>query len=202
VPIVSLRGKKFRPTRSGSQHPNGGPTGIFRYRGDEYVFIAVMPHQWPQMVRAMGKPELATDPRFRSARGRRDNNEALKEVIEGWLAGFATRDEALAALDKERVACAPVLSLNEAMEHPHLRARKTVRRVKDRFLGELEIPGVPVKFSAWPDRLDLRGALLGEDNERVLHEVLGMSEDRIKSLYTEGVLVRDAVLEPRQAAAS
>jgi CoA:oxalate CoA-transferase len=199
VPMVSLRGGKYRPTRSGSQHPNGGPTGILRYRGDQYIFLAVMPHQWPQMVRAMGKPELASDPRFRSARGRRDNNEALKGIIEEWLGSFHTRDDALAALDKERVACAPVLSLNEAMEHPHLRARNTVRRVKDRFLGELDIPGVPVKFSAWPDKLDLRAALLGEDNERVLHEVLGMPEDRIKALYSEGVLVRDPALtaEPR-----
>jgi CoA:oxalate CoA-transferase len=143
----------------------------------------------------MGRPELAVDPRFRSARGRRDNNEALKEIIESWLAGFPTRDEALAALDKERVACAPVLSLNEAMEHPHLRARNTVRRVKDRFLGELDIPGVPVKFSAWPDQLDLRAALLGEDNERVLQDVLELPEDKIRALYSEGVLVRDPVLE-------
>ncbi len=195
VPMVSLRGNKFRPTRGGSQHPNGGPTGIFRYRGDQYVFLAVMPHQWPQMVRAMGKPELATDPRFRSARGRRDNNDALKAIIEEWLASFPTRDDALAALDKERVACAPVLSLNEAMEHPHLRARKTVRRVKDRFLGEVDIPGVPVKFSAWPDKLEVRAALLGEDNERVLHEVLAMPDERIRALYAEGVLVRDRALD-------
>src|SRR5216684_1561186 len=75
----------------------------------QYMFLAVMPHQWPQMVRAMGKPELASDPRFRSARGRRDNNEALKGIIEEWFGGFATRDEALAARDEECVACAPVL---------------------------------------------------------------------------------------------
>jgi CoA:oxalate CoA-transferase len=196
VPLVSMRGGKYRPTRGGSQHPGGGPTGIFRYKDDQYVFLAVMPHQWAQLVRAMGKPELATDPRFRGARGRRDNNNALKEIIESWLGSFPTRDEALAVLDKERVACAPVLSLNEAMEHPHLRARNTVRRVNDRFLGDLDIPGVPVKFSAWPDKLDVRAALLGEDNERVLQEVLGVSDDRIRALYSEGVLVRDPVLEP------
>jgi CoA:oxalate CoA-transferase len=195
VPMVSLRGNKFRPTRGGSQHPGGGPTGIFRYRGDQYIFLAVMPHQWPQMVRAMGMPELASDPRFKSARARRDNNDALKEIIENWLGSFPTREEALSALDRERVACAPVLSLNEAMEHPHLRARNTVRRVKDRFLGELDIPGLPVKFSAWPDKLDIRAALLGEDNERVLHDLLGMPEEKIRALYADGVLVRDPVLD-------
>jgi crotonobetainyl-CoA:carnitine CoA-transferase CaiB-like acyl-CoA transferase len=200
VPMVSLRGEKFRPTRNGSQHPSGGPTGVYRYRGDQYVFLTVMPHQWPQLVRAMGKPELAKDPRFENARGRRDNNDALKEIIEHWLSTFPTRDDALAALDKERVPCAPVLSLNEAMAHPHLRERKTVRRVKDPALGEVDIPAVPVKFSRWPDRLEVRSARLGEDNEAVLRELLGMPDEEIAELYREQVLVRDPTLEAEHRA--
>lgn len=195
VPMISLRGDRFKPTRAGSQHPMGGPTGVFRYRGDEYVYMAVMPHQWPQLVRAMGMPELAQDPRFKGGRGRRDNNAELQEIIEKWLGSFPTRDEALLALDKERVACAPVLTLNEAMAHPHLRERKTVRRVTDRMLGEVDIPAVPVKFSAWPDKLDVKASLLGEDNERLLNEVLGMSDEQIKALYKEGVLVHDPLID-------
>src|ERR1700688_2908128 len=78
VPIVSLRGDKFRPTRSGSLHPDGGTTGIFHFRGDQYVQITSTPHQWPQFVRALGMPELATDSRFKDARGRRDNKEQLR----------------------------------------------------------------------------------------------------------------------------
>jgi CoA:oxalate CoA-transferase len=200
VPMVSLRGDRFRPTRNGSQHPGGGPTGIFRYRGDQYVFITVMPHQWPQLPRAMGMPELTEDPRFKSARGRRDNNDALKDIIEQWLGSFPTRDEAITALDKERVPCAPVLSLNEAMAHPHLRERNTVRHVKDPLLGEVDIPAVPVKFSRWPDRLEVRAARLGEDNERVLRNLLGTSNDEIAALYKEHVLVRDPTLETHPSA--
>ncbi|MGH7933456.1 MAG: CaiB/BaiF CoA transferase family protein [Candidatus Binataceae bacterium] len=195
VPMVSLRGEKYRPTRNGALHPGGGPTGIFHYRGDQYVFITVVPHQWHQFVRALTMPELETDPRFRSARGRRDNNEALKDIIENWLAQFPTREEALAALDKERVPCAPVLTVNEAVKHPHLNERKTVRWVEDPLLGKVAIPAVPVKFSAWPDRINVRSARLGEDNERVLHELLEMPDERIKQLYSEGVLIRDATLE-------
>src|ERR1700688_462126 len=98
VPMVSLRGDKYRPTRGGSQHPGGGPTGVYRYRDDQYIFVTVLPHQWPQFVKALGMPELATDPRFRGARGRRDNNAALQKIFENWLAKFPTRDDALAAL--------------------------------------------------------------------------------------------------------
>jgi len=196
VPMISLRGDKYRPTRSGSQHYGGGPVGIYRYRGDEYVYLCIVPHQWPQLPRAMGMPELIVDPRFKSARARRDNDAALKEIIEKWLATFPTRDDALAALDKERVPCAPVLTVNEAVHHPHLNERKTVRWVQDPLLGKVAIPAVPVKFSAWPDRIDVRSARLGEDNERVLHEVLNLSDEQIKKLYADGVLVRDATLKP------
>jgi CoA:oxalate CoA-transferase len=195
VPVVSLRGDKFRPTRSGSLHPDGGPTGAFHYRDGQYIFLTVPPHQWPQLVRAMGMPELASDPRFRSARGRRDNKEQLRDVIEKWLSGFATRDDAIAALDKERVPCAPVLSVNESIKHPHLNERKTVRWVSDPILGKIAIPGMPVKFSAWPDRLDVHASRLGQDNERVLRELLKMNDEQIANLYDEGILVRDPTLQ-------
>lgn len=199
VPMVSMRGDKFRPTRNGSQHPAGGPTGTYHYRGDQYIFITVVPHQWPQIVKAMGMPELLNDPRFKSARGRRDNNRQLQEIIENWLATFPTRDDALAALDKQRVPCAPVLSVNEAVKHPHLNERKTVRWIDDPLLGKVAIPGVPVKFSAWPDRTELRSARLGEDNERILRELLNAPEDRIRELYSEGILVRDSTLDHQPA---
>src|SRR5262249_53885691 len=75
----------------------------------------VMPYQWKAMIKAMNMPELADDPRFNTARARRDNNAALKHVIEGWLGGFPSRDAAVAALEAERVPCAPVLTLHEAI---------------------------------------------------------------------------------------
>ena len=194
--MVSLRGEKFRPTRNGSQHPDGGPTGIYHYRDGQYILLTIpTPHQWRAFTRAMGMPELADDPRFKGARGRRDNNAELKEIIEDWMATYATRDDAIAAMDKERVPCAPVLTVNEAIKHPHLNERKTVRWIEDPLLGKVAIPAVPVKFSAWPDKTDLRSARLGEDNERVLHELLNMPDDQIKNLYAEGMLVRDATLE-------
>jgi len=196
TPMVALRGAKFRKTRNGPQHPDGGPTGVYHFKGDQFIQLTIpTPHQWHAFTRAMGMPELAQDPRFKSTRGRRDNDAELKVIIEEWMRGFETRDDVLAVLDKERVPCAPVLTVNEAVHHPHLNERKTVRWIDDPLLGKLALPGVPVKFSAWPDRTDLRTARLGEDNERVLHELLNLPDDQIKKLYADGVLVRDATLE-------
>jgi CoA:oxalate CoA-transferase len=195
VPKSSLRGAQFHLPRMGSLHPDGGPTGIFRCGNDEFLSIMVLPHQWPLMVKAMNMPELAEDVRFRDARARRDNNEALQDVIETWLAGFASRDEAIAALEAERVPCAPVLSLHEAMAHPHLRQRGTVRRVTDRDIGAFDIPGLAAKFSRWTPETEIRADRLGEHNEEILRGILGLNDAEILELYRDKTIVHDPLLE-------
>jgi CoA:oxalate CoA-transferase len=198
VPVVSLRPGRWAPKRTGAMHPTGGPCGVFKAR-EGYVFIVVQQHEIQRLWRAMGRPELGSDPRFATNRDRIKNGDALKQIIEDWLQSCPDRDSAIAAMDRERVPCAPVYKLAETMAHPHMRQRKTVRRVKDATLGELEIPGMPVKFSAWPDRTDVKASRLGADNDAVLRDVLGLSSERIANLYADGVLLRAA--EPQSAAA-
>jgi len=195
VPKSSLRGPSFAPRRTGSLHPDGGPTGVFRYRDEEFIAIMVMPYQWKQMIKAMNMPQLADDPRFNTPRARRDNNEVLKPIIEAWLGGFPTRDAAIATLEAERVPCAPILTLHEAMTHPHLRQRGTVRRVKEQAIGEFDIPGPPMKFSRWADRSEIAADRLGEHNEEVLRKLLSLTDEEITDLYADKVLVRDPLLD-------
>jgi CoA:oxalate CoA-transferase len=195
IPKASLRGEQFTLPRAGSLHPDGGPTGIFRCKDDQFIAIMVLPYQWPQMVGAMGMPELEHDVRFSDPRARRDNKVELKKIIEVWLGTLADRDAAIAALEGARVPCAPVLTLQEAMAHPHLRERKTVRRVQDKDIGEFDIPGLQAKFSRWKPSSELAADRLGEHNEDILRELLGMSEADIRGLYVEKVLVRDPLLD-------
>ena len=171
------------PSAPASQHPDGGPTGLFRCGDGRYINITALPHQWEQLVAALEMPELLEDPRFKDARARRDNNADLKSIIESWLARFPDQKTAIAALEKHRVPCAPILTLNEAIAHPHLRERKTVRHVWDRLLGAFDIPGMPARFSRWAFERDLRADLLGEHNEEVLRELTDLSDRDIAALY-------------------
>lgn len=189
VPVKSIRKEKFEINRNGSQHPYGSPSGVFKCPGG-YIMLLVQPHEFHRLAKAMGRPELATDDRFKSNGRRVRNNDALKEMIENWFATFPDRDSVVAELDKFRVPCGPVHSLEEAMNHPHLRERKTIRRVSDPAFGEFDIPGFPVKFSDWPDRTDLKASRLGEDNEAILHEMLELSDAEIAQLYAENVLLK------------
>ncbi len=189
VPVVSIRKEKFSPHRNGSQHPYGSPSGVFKCPGG-YIMLLVQDHEFIRLAKAMGKPELATDERFKHNGRRVKNNEVLKQMIEDWFATFPDRDSVVAELDKFRVPCGPIHSLEEAMAHPHLRERKTVRRVSDPAFGEFDIPGFPVKFSDYPDRTDLKASRVGEDNEAVLRDVIGLSDAEIEALYGQEILLK------------
>ncbi len=102
-------------------------------------------------------------------------------------------EAALRRLEECRVPCAPVLSIAEAVAHPHLRERQTIRRIEDRILGELDIPGMPLRFSEFPEALELHAPLLGEHNAEVLGEHLGYNAAKITQLEDSGVLVRGDV---------
>lgn len=199
IPRVSLR-QNYAPKRTGSQYPDGGPTGNFHCGSGEYIALAVMPHQWNSFVEALAMPELLEDPRFANKVLRRDNNAALKAIVEKWLGTFPTRDAALQRLEEFRIPCAPLLTLPRAMRHPHLRSRGTVRRVKDPALGEFDIPGTLVKFSKWTPPENVRADLLGEHNEQLLKEFLSLSDAEIARLYAKEIIVRDAHLGARETA--
>jgi CoA:oxalate CoA-transferase len=195
VPVVSLRPGRFTPKRGGATHPTGSPCGVFKAH-DGYVFIIVQQHEIGRLWRAMKRPELSDDARFKTNRDRLKNNAAMREIIEGWLQSFPDRDAAIAILDAERVPCAPVYKLAESMAHPHLRGRNTVRRVKDAAMGEFDIPGMPVKFSAWPDRTDVKASRMGADNAAILVEIADLSAAEVADLAREGVLIAAPVAIP------
>src|SRR5262249_4824884 len=109
---------------------------------------------------------------------------------EQWLARTESDEAATKALQDAHIPVAPVLSIGQAIAHPHLRARGTVRTISDRLFGEFEAPGFPLRFSAFPERLPLEAAPLREHNGEVLSQVLGYSSDRIQALEAEGVLQR------------
>jgi len=115
----------------------------------------------------------------------------LEKIIENWMASLPGRDAVLRALWKERVPAAPVLELDEVIEHPQLRERGTIREVDDPYLGNFSIPGKPPSFSGWTYKTKLKAPLLGEDNFRVLQEFCDLTVEEIEDLYDQNVLVAD-----------
>ncbi|MGE0821415.1 MAG: CaiB/BaiF CoA transferase family protein [Candidatus Binatia bacterium] len=179
-----------QPRRSGSHHYAVSPAGLYKGKTG-YLFILCLEHQWATLCRAIGRPELIDDPRFATNVKRVEHQSEVIEVIEIWITAQKNDDEAVRILQEGRVPVAPVLSIAEAVNHPHLRERRTVRRVTDRVLGEIDIPGMPLRFSEFPEELPLQAASLGEHNEEVLSKYLSYTPEQVRQLQAEGVLKQD-----------
>ena len=152
------------------------------------IIIAPLEQHWTKLCEAMGQPGMARDPRFTDNASRLRNLDELVAIIEGWLRSQASDDAAIATLKEYHVPVAPILSVPEALQHPHLRQRGTVRTIQDRILGDLDVPGFALRFSAFPQPLELQAPMLGEHNEEILTQWLGYTPDEVQELERKGIL--------------
>lgn len=187
VELVSGTGGNFVPPRAGSHHYAVAPTGVFRSK-DGYVLIMATLHHWDNLCEVIGRKELVTEERFTNPAKRIHAKDEIVEIIEEWLQAQESDVEAVRILQEAHVPVAPVLTVNEAMANPHFKERGTVRTVDDRILGEFEIPGNPLRYSAFPDPLPLEAPFLGEHNREVLTEILSYSDDEVAAMEDEAVI--------------
>jgi crotonobetainyl-CoA:carnitine CoA-transferase CaiB-like acyl-CoA transferase len=110
--------------------------------GKWIIILAMTDKQWVSLCEAIGRPDLSADARFARARDRVQRRDEIIRTIEHWLAAMPSDDASVETLRRHRVPVAPILSVREATEHPHLIARGTVRTV-NRSL----IPGQPDLFT-------------------------------------------------------
>jgi crotonobetainyl-CoA:carnitine CoA-transferase CaiB-like acyl-CoA transferase len=186
--MYSLSKGAINPTRSGAHSWYACPAGVFKGRERYMILIAPLEQHWTKLCEAMGQPELARDPRFTDNAARLRNLDELVAIIEGWIRSQASDDAAIATLKEYHVPIAPILSVPEALQHPHLRQRGTVRTIRDRLLGEVDVPGFALRFSAFPRPLELHAPLLGEHNAEILTQWLGYTMDEVRELEREGIL--------------
>ncbi len=192
VQMYSASDGTVDPPRCGNHHALLAPLGIFHCH-DHYVVIVAIGQQWDNLVKLIGREDMLTDPRFTELLARGENQQEIIDAIEAWLASTADIDEALKRLQGNHVPCAPVLSIPEVLEHPHMIARGIVQTVNDEAFGPVKIPASPFKFSLFPEPLDLQAAELGEHNYDILSRHLGYSDEKIRQLETGGISATNPV---------
>ena len=150
--------------------------------------ILALLHQWSPLCRAMGREDLIADPKFVDNDARMVNREEMIAIIEGWLQTLPSDAAALEILEGARIPCAPILSVPEAMAHPHMIERRTVRTIDDRILGKFQIPGMPLRFSKYEVDENIQAPLLGEHNAEILQRFLRYSPEQVRDLESRNVL--------------
>ena len=184
--------------RQGNRHPWMSPHGVYPCKGeDSWIAVAVATEdEWSSLCRVLGHPEAADDPRFLDLSSRSENQDELDALLGQWTAGWEKSD-LTRRLQESGVSAAPVNTDVDMLDEPQLAARSSYFWQDRKYVGSHPYPGVTARLSATPGEVYMPAPTLGEHNQFVLGEVLGLSQKEIDSLQAEGI-IGDQV--PRSAA--
>lgn len=172
---------------SGSTITGIVPTNTYPCKDNKYVIIGANGDSiFKRLCEAMGRPDMAADPRIASNAGRVKHEAEIDAVIAKWC---VQQDSAsvLEALETARVPSGPIYSVADMMQDPHYQARALFEEV-DVPRGKLKIPALIPKLSGTPGRTEWSGPEVGAFNRQVYGDVLGLTDAEIEQLQQRGVI--------------
>lgn len=158
------------PKRRGNKHPNIQPQDVFAVKDGHLVLAVGNDDQFRRFSRAIGRPELADDPRFATNVERVRNLDVLHPLISKLLLE-KNLDHWLDVLGAEDVPCGPINTIPRVFADEHVRYRQMVRKVPHPLTDDLSLVVGPMRFANAPLAFDRPPPLLGEHTAEVLKEV-------------------------------
>jgi benzylsuccinate CoA-transferase BbsF subunit len=186
------------PARRGNRDPWMAPHGVFRCKNfpepigggvvDTWVSIVVEDDdQWRRLCRAIGRPELESDPRFAVASARKHNEDELEEIVTAWTSQRYPQ-EVTKILQDAGVAAYTCASNKDVAEDEHLNQRGYFVELNHPEIGPYRHCGIPWRLSRNACRVQAPAPLLGQHTDEVLTTLLGYSAAEVAELRRAGAL--------------
>jgi CoA:oxalate CoA-transferase len=172
------------PTRSGNRHGAIAPYDAYEAADGYIVILCGNDEQWHRLTTAMGREGLAADGRFSTDRLRVEHSDELDELIGRWTRD-RPREEIREILEAHAVTCAPVREITEVLSDEEYVQRGTLLEIDHPVLGDIRVPGSPLHFGGMPATPSPN---LGEHNEAVYVDWLGLAASELDELEREGVV--------------
>jgi benzylsuccinate CoA-transferase BbsF subunit len=176
------------PIRKGNRDEIMAPHNCYPCQGeDKWVSIAIATEEeWQSFCDVLGNPPWIRDDKFRDTYRRWQNQEELDRLIGDWTVN-QTHHEVTERLQQAGVAAIPSFNGTELFQDPHLKERGFSTEVTHPKIGKRIVLAPPWKFSDTPAQISRRGPLLGEHNEYIFGDLLGVPEAEIVQMGEEGV---------------
>lgn len=177
-------------SRTGNKVPYAAPHGVYRCMGEDRwcAIAATSEEEWHAFCHVLGEPEWVKDPRFATLAGRKQHEEELDQLVEGWTKKH-TAEEAMELLQKSNVPAGVVQNIADMVNHdPQLRERGFFVPLEHPEGGLTLYDGIVAKLSATPGVIQRPAPCLGEHNDYVFREILGLSESEIDQFIVEKVI--------------
>ncbi len=176
------------PARNSARSPSGVcPYGRYRCKDGWLAIISVAETHWHNIAKTIGRNDLLDNPDYANSARRLRREPEVNAAIEAWTSK-QTKDEAYAALRMARVPVAPIRTIDEVQELPHLHERGMLHRMTHPDLGDIILPSSPIRFSDYDTASVRLFPQPGEHNVEVLNEWLTLSDTDVIDLQTQGVL--------------
>ncbi len=197
-PIISILGPDAAihrvsgelPQRTGSRSLTTSPRNVYATKDGRYIAISASIQAMAERVfRAIGRPEMVDDPRFRTNTDRVRHIDECDGAVAAFIAG-RTLDEAMAVFSAAEVTATPVYEIDQLVADEHIQARGVIVEAPDAEAGSVLMHNVIPRLSETPGKLRRPAPALGEHTREVLRAV-GYSEARIGALIEEGVAKQD-----------
>ena len=154
---------------------------------DDYVMIHTRGDLWITALAVMGKEAMFEDERYMTDELRGERADEVREIIEEWTMQ-RTKYEAFEALAAAGVWCGAVLTPVEVINNEHLKQREMIVTVKDDYRGDYRMIGSPVKIEKSPVTVT-QAPRYSEHTDEILRSMLGVSEDELVELRSDGVII-------------
>jgi crotonobetainyl-CoA:carnitine CoA-transferase CaiB-like acyl-CoA transferase len=174
--------------RTGSRSTNSAPRNAYRCRDGAYVGLSGSAQTMAERIfRAIGRPDLIEDPRFRTNADRLANVEALDQILGDFFARL-TQAEAVDLMEKAEVTVGPIYDIAQIMADPHVVEREILADYDDAEMGVMPQHHVVPRLTGTPGSIRSPAPTLGQHNQEILAE-LGVDADRYAALVAAGAAV-------------
>ena len=173
--------------RTGAILPNVAPSNVYK-TGDGMVLIAANQDTvFSRLAEAMGQPGLAQDPKYSTHGARGAHQVELDALVEQWTQTLTTR-QVLDLMDQFGVPAGLIYRAPDMLDDPHFQARNAIVSVPHPDFGELKMQNVAPKLSETPGSIRSPSPSLGQHNDEVYRELLGLTEERYAELKSAKVI--------------
>lgn len=173
--------------RTGAILPNIAPSNIYPTKdGDTFLIAGNQDTVFHRLAHAMGRPDMAEDPRYRTHIARGKNQAELDEIIAAWSATLTT-DELEALMASSGVPAGRIFRAPEMLADPHFAAREAIIAVPDEVFGEVRMQNIFPRLKGTPGRILWTGPELGQHTDEVLDSI-GIDATRRERLRADGVI--------------
>ncbi len=184
--VLDYSANRRNMNRSGNRSIYTAPHGVFRCKGDDkWCAITISQDGEWTSFREIVDYAWTLEERFATMMGRKQNEDELERLIEEWTIGF-TAEEVMNILQKNGVPAGVVQNAADLVKDPQLNYRHHFRSVKHPEMGSYINTDFSFRFSDNPSRLT-PAPCLGEHNQYVYQDILGMSDEEFVSLTQDGV---------------